>query len=581
MSYRNPKIITPPNYGEIFAKNMQYGASMVSNALRPVLTALEKQKKTKERMAASTAGFEQNIRSIVNSKAGSFEKMTEAHLAKNADAWYENERLYANGKITAKEYNGFKSNMTTEIYDAAGAMSALNETVQYMQSNSDMLASSNNVELVGLKEAIEDPDKYNYQMKRNEEGKTVLSYKDLQGNEVSFDYADLAVLRKEDILLQNNYAMDGAMGKKITALGLHSAQNMQDMISKPKPEIKIDKKAGTQTIKTYEVLDANDRAQIKNTGYQGLLNGVVTITNAELETHYLDKQFAGDFEGGVGRSAISMAQKFNIENVEELAKLLKTPFKKDLTIKNRDGEDINISKIAYNIAEEDILNRAIDSVPTVKKFFDAEDGRVQTGEETKEYTPSVDEDALARQAELEALFNNSIKFLNSAKDYDIFASANKDQKDVGLSEVYNMDMDNYKAVEDYIWQMGFELKKTTSKVKITQQNQNDYPGYSDGDVVELSGVERKKDSNKKPYYVVETNRDAVGAKVSTRALKEFRLSSDTSIFDLLSYRLQLQDVIIKPSLLQEKFQESPEDLLAFMTAEFMGGSYNGFTYKPQ
>ena len=55
MSYRNPKIITPPNYGEIFAKNMQYGASMVQSAIQPIVSALETQKKTKARMAESTS----------------------------------------------------------------------------------------------------------------------------------------------------------------------------------------------------------------------------------------------------------------------------------------------------------------------------------------------------------------------------------------------------------------------------------------------------------------------------------------------------------------------------------------------
>ena len=50
MSYRNPKIIVPPNYGEIFAKNMAYGANMVASALQPITSALAVQKRTKERM---------------------------------------------------------------------------------------------------------------------------------------------------------------------------------------------------------------------------------------------------------------------------------------------------------------------------------------------------------------------------------------------------------------------------------------------------------------------------------------------------------------------------------------------------
>lgn len=44
MSYRNPKIITPPNYGEIFARNMQYGAALVRSVAEPLLAKIKKQK---------------------------------------------------------------------------------------------------------------------------------------------------------------------------------------------------------------------------------------------------------------------------------------------------------------------------------------------------------------------------------------------------------------------------------------------------------------------------------------------------------------------------------------------------------
>ena len=46
MSYRNPQIITPPNYGEIFARNMQYGAALVKQVMDPLLAKIKQQKES-------------------------------------------------------------------------------------------------------------------------------------------------------------------------------------------------------------------------------------------------------------------------------------------------------------------------------------------------------------------------------------------------------------------------------------------------------------------------------------------------------------------------------------------------------
>ena len=234
MSYRNPKIITPPNYGEIFAKNMQYGASMVQSAIQPIVSALETQKRTKARMAESTSMYQQNVRNLINTKAGSFENMFEEHLQKNADAWYENEKAYANGKIDAKEYNTFKNNLNQEIYDAAGASESLNKVITFIETNKNMLSGRNDHEIFGLKEAIENPNEYNLQLTRNEEGKTVFKYKSQDGNTVEFDYSKLRSARAEDIILRNNYAVNGDMGKNLKNLGLLATQNANDMVETTK-----------------------------------------------------------------------------------------------------------------------------------------------------------------------------------------------------------------------------------------------------------------------------------------------------------------------------------------------------------
>ena len=46
MSYRNPQIITPPNYGEIFARNMQYGAALVNSLTKPLMDKIEAQRES-------------------------------------------------------------------------------------------------------------------------------------------------------------------------------------------------------------------------------------------------------------------------------------------------------------------------------------------------------------------------------------------------------------------------------------------------------------------------------------------------------------------------------------------------------
>ena len=59
MSYRNPKIITPPNYGEIFARNMQYGAAMIEKITGPLFERINKQRAAIK--YGDTASFETQV----------------------------------------------------------------------------------------------------------------------------------------------------------------------------------------------------------------------------------------------------------------------------------------------------------------------------------------------------------------------------------------------------------------------------------------------------------------------------------------------------------------------------------------
>lgn len=554
MSYRNPKIITPPNYGEIFAKNMQYGASMVSSALQPIISALDTQKKTKARMAESTAMYQQNVRNLINTKAGNFEKMTEEHLAQNADAWYENEKAYANGKIDAKEYNTFKNNLNQEIYDAAGAMEALNKTITFIETNKNMLSGRNDHEVFGLKEAMEDPDKYNFQMTRSEEGKTILKYKGQDGADVIFDYEKLRTTRPEDIVLRNDYALGGAMGKKLKNLGLLAMQNANDMIETIEGKPIINKKAGTQTIKEYSQISDKNKLGIVNNGIAALASGQIVFTDKEIESHYLDEMHGSlsEYETRVAQTAAVMAKKYGIENVEELTQKLKTPFKSGGIITNKNGEEITISKIALDAAESDLIMRAIKSTGAGNKYFSGA-GRIQTNQVTKPLetkTPSSTE-INTINSKLEAIstvYAGLQNGLNSQITMPIL-KPNEVGPKINPNDKYNVNIktaDNVQALQTYMEDnLGMRIERVTDK------KADDFGAFA------LYGSEEA------PLYYANVEKEILGVPIAKGAKTEIKITENTSLFDLLSFRLQVQDIKVSADELKDIYEKTANDPVKF------------------
>ena len=551
MSYRNPKIITPPNYGEIFAKNMQYGASMVSSALQPIISALDTQKKTKARMAESTAMYQQNVRNLINTKAGNFEKMTEEHLAQNADAWYENEKAYANGKIDAKEYNTFKNNLNQEIYDAAGAMEALNKTITFIETNKNMLSGRNDHEVFGLKEAMEDPDKYNFQMTRSEEGKTILKYKGQDGADVIFDYEKLRTTKPEDIVLRNDYALGGAMGKNLKNLGLLAMQNANDMVETIEGKPIINKKAGTQTIKEYSQISDKNKLAIVNNGIAALASGQIVFTDKEIESHYLDEMHGGlsEYETRVAQTAAVMAKKYGIENVEELTQKLKTPFKSGGIITNKNGEEITISKIASDAAESDLIMRGIKSTGAGNKYFSGA-GRIQTDQVTKPLetkTPSSTE-INTINSKLEAI-STVYAGLQNGLNSNLTVNETLDPKDVPLSGIYNVNIksqDNLQGLQTYMEDnLGMRIERVTDK------KAEDFGSFA------LYGSEEA------PLYYANVEKEILGVPIAKGSKTQIKITKDTSLFDLLSFRLQVENIKVSADELKDAYEKTANDPVKF------------------
>ncbi len=551
MSYRNPKIITPPNYGEIFAKNMQYGASMVQSAIQPIVSALETQKRTKARMAESTSMYQQNVRNLINTKAGSFENMFEEHLQKNADAWYENEKAYANGKIDAKEYNTFKNNLNQEIYDAAGASESLNKVITFIETNKNMLSGRNDHEIFGLKEAIENPNEYNLQLTRNEEGKTVFKYTAQDRNTVEFDYSKLRSARAEDIILRNNYGIDGDMGKKLKNLGLLAMQNSKDMIEDIESKPIINKKTGTQTVRTFAQISDKNKLSIVNNGISALASGQIVFTDKEIESHYLDEMHGGlgEYETRVAQTAAVMAKKYGIENVEELTEKLKTPFKSDVTIKTINGEDVFISKIALDAAEQDLIMKGIKSTTAGNRFFSGT-GRIQTGQTTKPLkvsTPS-DKEINTINSKLEAI-STLYGGLQNGLNSNLTVNETLDPKDVSLNGIYNINIkaqDNIQALQTYMEDnLGMRIERVTDK------KAEDFGAFA------LYG------SKENPLYYANVEKEILGVSIAKGAKTQMKISENTSLFDLLSFRLQVEDIKVSADELKDIYEKTASDPVKF------------------
>ena len=554
MSYRNPKIITPPNYGEIFAKNMQYGASMVQSAIQPIVSALETQKRTKARMAESTSMYQQNVRNLINTKAGSFENMFEEHLQKNADAWYENEKAYANGKIDAKEYNTFKNNLNQEIYDAAGASESLNKVITFIETNKNMLSGRNDHEIFGLKEAIENPNEYNLQLTRNEEGKTVFKYKSQDGNTVEFDYSKLRSARAEDIILRNNYAVNGDMGKNLKNLGLLAMQNANDMVETTKSNPIINKKAGTQTIKEYSQISDKNKASIVNNGIAALASGQIVFTDKEIESHYLDEMHGGlgEYETRVAQTAAVMAKKYSIENVEELTEKLKTPFKSGVTIKAISGEDVSISKIALDAAESDLIMRGIKSTTAGDKYFSGA-GRIQTNQVTKplETKTLSSTEINTINSKLEAISTVSAGLQNGLNSQITMPllKTNEVGPKINPNDKYNLNIktaDNVQALQTYMEDnLGMRIERVTDKTR------DDYES------LRLYGTEEN------PVYYANAEKEILGVPIAKGAKTEIKITEDTSLFDLLSFRLQVEDIKVSADELKDIYEKTANDPVKF------------------
>jgi len=545
MSYRNPKIIVPPNYGEIFAKNMAYGANMVASALQPITSALAVQKRTKERMAASTAQYQQNIRNLVTSKSGNFETMFEEHLQKNADAWYENEKSYANGKIDAKEYNAFKNNLIQEVYDAAGASKNLNDVLTYINANKTLLSSRNDHEVFGLLNAIENPNESNFQITRNDKGETILKYNDSENNPVEFDYSKLQSIKTENILLRNDYTPNGDLGKKLKGLGTQAVSIAPQYLEVE--EISRDLGNNKQRLTPVTRMKAGGIDALKNQARA--INAASDIfTKQELETHFLDEMHGSgvEYETRIAQSAAIMAKNHNVADEQDLYKKLLTPFKPGQMVKLNDGTEKSVQAIAYDIAEEDLIVRSLKSTG-LKPYFEGVT-QLQSGpSKVKTVKPKTPSNASIEKynelLELTGIVGGNIN--NGLESGILIPEAFEPGPAVNPEDKYKVNIESDEALakihEYLIDNLGMEILKSKKEDETFTNFGNE----------------------NNPYYQLNLRKSTLGTKVEQGAKTEFKLTKDTTLFDLIAYRLNFSGVKTSGEKLQEIYENNNNNYFLF------------------
>jgi hypothetical protein len=328
-------------------------------------------------------------------------------------------------------------------------------------------------------------------------------------------------------------------------------QNANDMIESAEGAPIINKKAGTQTIRTFAQISDKNKLSIVNNGIAALASGQIVFTDKEIESHYLDEMHGGlgEYETRVAQTAAVMAKKYGIKNVEELTEKLKTPFKSDVTIKTTNGEDVPVFKIALDAAEQDLIMRAIKSTTTGNRFFSGT-GRIQTGQKTaplKVSTPS-DKEINTINSKLEAI-STVYGGLQNGLNSNLTINETLDPKNVSLNGIYNVNIktqDNVQALQTYMEDnLGMRIERVTDK------KAEDFGAFA------LYG------SKESPLYYANVEKEILGVPIAKGAKTQIKISENTSLFDILSFRLQVQDIKVSADELKDIYEKTANDPVKF------------------
>ncbi len=208
-------IIKLPNYAEIYARSFAAGQQSMTEAFRPIRSAIEKIQLRKEKdrlekkadeerllrkeenIARDATNYQQLIfQSITKGGAGAFEGELESMLMKNVDSFAANERAYKiEQSISAEDYNKMRAFYYKEVNDIKLSGEALKASLDFDAQNNGKYSRYNNPEFPGLIESLNQGEA---RLGRTKTGDLAIIYDDALNKEASFLVKDLKNLRAED-----------------------------------------------------------------------------------------------------------------------------------------------------------------------------------------------------------------------------------------------------------------------------------------------------------------------------------------------------------------------------------------------
>ncbi len=220
-AYDNPKIIQQPDYGQIFSRNFQAGLSQQQAIKDRAEKRREKEKMQDQRLADRELAFATSIGKI---EAGDLTTSLQRLGFSEADSYSENERLWADNKISRDEYSKNRSNSFRKIQELA----QIGKSLELQSKNFDTLDESefqDDPRSVGLIEAWKEK-KMQFQYVGNEveiyyndgEKNVMVDIDDLKNNDFfninqkvkleDSEYANLAKIANPQIETESNATYD-------------------------------------------------------------------------------------------------------------------------------------------------------------------------------------------------------------------------------------------------------------------------------------------------------------------------------------------------------------------------------------
>ena len=193
--------------------------------------------------------------------------------------------------------------------------------------------------------------------------------------------------------------------------------------------------------------------------------------------------------------------------------------------------------------------RGIKSTGAGNKYFSGA-GRIQTDQVTKPLetkTPSSTE-INTINSKLEAI-STVYAGLQNGLNSNLTVNETLDPKDVPLSGIYNVNIksqDNLQGLQTYMEDnLGMRIERVTDK------KAEDFGSFA------LYGSEEA------PLYYANVEKEILGVPIAKGSKTQIKITKDTSLFDLLSFRLQVENIKVSADELKDAYEKTANDPVKF------------------